>query len=79
MTFVASLRRRAAAARRRVVFPEVDDARTLEAVAALSRDGIVEPLLVRDPANHPARGDIAALLLARRGAKGLSPREADEQ
>ena len=79
MTFVASLRRRAAAARRRVVFPEVDEARTLEAVAALSRDGIVEPLLVRDPANHPARGDIAALLLARRGAKGLSPREADEQ
>jgi phosphate acetyltransferase len=77
VTFVASLRQRAAAVRRRVVFPEIEDTRTLEAVAALSRDGIVEPLLVRDPSNHPARAEVAALLLARRGSKGVSAAQAE--
>jgi phosphate acetyltransferase len=77
VSFIASVRRRAAAAGRRVVFPESDDARTLEAVAALARDRIVEPLILRDPANHPARGDVAALLFARRGPKGLSAQRAE--
>ncbi len=77
MNFVASVRQRATAAGRRIVFPESDDGRTLEAVAVLARERIVEPLLLRDPANHPACGDVAALLLARRGAKGLSAEQAD--
>lgn len=47
--FVAALRRRAAAARTRIAFPETGDARVLSAVAALSETGIVEPVLVLAP------------------------------
>jgi len=39
---------RASRARRRIVFPESDDPRTIGAVARLARDGIVEPVLL-DP------------------------------
>lgn len=47
--FLADIRRRAAAARRRIVFPESADPRTIAAVTALARDGIVEPVLLLDP------------------------------
>ncbi|HEX8849658.1 MAG TPA: phosphate acetyltransferase [Gemmatimonadaceae bacterium] len=47
--FLADVRRRAAAERRRIVFPESADPRTIAAVTALARDGIVEPLLLLDP------------------------------
>jgi phosphate acetyltransferase len=40
---------RAKANRRRVVFPESEDARVLRAVARLSRDGIAEPVLLGEP------------------------------
>lgn len=49
MSFVAALRARAAAAKRRVAFPESADARTLDAVRALARERIVEPVLILDP------------------------------
>ena len=49
MQFLADVRRRAAAARRRIVFPESADPRTIAAVTALARDGIVEPVLLLDP------------------------------
>ena len=57
MSWVASLRSRAAAARKRVLFPESGDARTLDAVRALAREGIVVPALLLDPrhgADHAA-------------------------
>lgn len=47
--FVAELRRRAAAARARIAFPESADPRVLSAVAALRATGIVEPVVVLDP------------------------------
>lgn len=50
MSFIPDLLTRAAATRRRIVFPESGDPRTLAAVRALHRDGIVEPVLVLDPA-----------------------------
>lgn len=48
--FLERVRARAAAAPRRVVFPESADARTLEAVRALKQARIVEPVFVLDPA-----------------------------
>ncbi len=52
MDFLAAVRHRAAAAPRRLLFPESADQRTLDAVAVLAREGIVEPVLVLDP-GHP--------------------------
>jgi phosphate acetyltransferase len=55
--FLASVRTRASAQLRRLVFPESADPRTLEAVAALHAQRIVEPVLVLDPRapqSHPA-------------------------
>ncbi|MGH7690199.1 MAG: phosphate acyltransferase, partial [Gemmatimonadaceae bacterium] len=49
MSFLADVRRRAAALRKRVVFPETGDPRTIEAVRALQGQGVVAPLLVLDP------------------------------
>lgn len=56
MSFLERLRARARAQPRRIVFPESADERTLIAVQALARSGIVEPVLVLDPdaqATHP--------------------------
>ncbi len=50
MTFLEQVRTRASASRRRLVFPESADPRTLAAVADAVRLRIVEPVLVLDPA-----------------------------
>jgi len=50
MQFITDVRHRAARARRRIVFPESGDERTLAAVAVLKDEGIVEPVLLLDPA-----------------------------
>lgn len=46
MTFIEEVRTRAASAARRIVFPESDDQRTLDAVRALRDAHIVQPTLV---------------------------------
>ena len=46
MTFLASLHARAAAQRKRVLFPEAADPRTRQAVRELKDRGVVEPVLV---------------------------------
>lgn len=46
MSFLASVRTRAAARRRRIIFPETDDPRTLEAVRRLTDLRIVDPVLI---------------------------------
>jgi len=48
-SFLEGVRTRASALSRRIVFPETGDPRTLDAVAALKDQRIVEPLLVLDP------------------------------
>ncbi len=57
--FISAVRRRAASAPRRIVFPESTDDRTLAAVRVLSLEKIVAPVLVLDPArpetHHAAR------------------------
>lgn len=45
-SFRAGLRRRAAATRRRIAFPEVEDPRVAAAVAALVDEGLVQPVVV---------------------------------
>jgi phosphate acetyltransferase len=47
--FVEAVRARASAAVRRIVFPESADERTINAVAELAAQRIVEPVLVLDP------------------------------
>lgn len=44
------LQQRAAARRRRIVFPEGGDPRTLEAVARLQLGGLLDPVVIGDPA-----------------------------
>lgn len=50
MTFLEAVRVRAGASRRRLVFPESADIRTLAAVAEIARLRIADPILVLDPA-----------------------------
>jgi phosphate acetyltransferase len=50
MSFIESIRRRAAALDARIAFPESDDDRVLAAVESLVRSGIVRPVLILDPA-----------------------------
>jgi phosphate acetyltransferase len=50
VTFLEAVRARAGASRRRLVFPESGDVRTLAAVAEIARLGIADPILVLDPA-----------------------------
>jgi phosphate acetyltransferase len=49
MTFLEAVRARAAAAPRRIVFPETADERTRDAVRELARLRVVEPIAVLDP------------------------------
>jgi phosphate acetyltransferase len=91
LPFLEAIRARAAASPRRIVFPEHDDPRVMEAVCALAKQGVVEPVLVGRPASagdpceavDPAAGgladEVAAELL--RGTRGrpLTPEDAARQ
>jgi phosphate acetyltransferase len=88
VSFLESLHARAKARPRRILFPEADDPRTLEAVAALARAGVVEPVLVGstggaaapcevvDPAKGGLHEEVTAELLKIRGHRGLTEEEA---
>ncbi len=57
MSWIADLQRRAHDARRRIVFPESSDERTLAAVRYLSAERVVEAVLVADSARHTWQGN----------------------
>lgn len=61
MTFIDSVRARASASARRIVFPESDDQRTLDAVRALGEHAIVQPTLVLGAGDAMARRRAIAL------------------
>lgn len=61
MSFTDDVRRRAAARTRRVVFPESADVRIVEAVHVLREQGIVQPVLVLDPARPETHATLEAL------------------
>jgi phosphate acetyltransferase len=60
--FLERIDQRARAERRRIVFPEGDDPRTIEAAAGLHRDGTVEPVVL-------GHGDAVRAALAERGVE----------
>jgi phosphate acetyltransferase len=66
VTFLQSLRARAAAAPRRIAFPESADARTQAAITTLARTGIVVPVLIREAESDWALGT---------GLETIDPRE----
>jgi phosphate acetyltransferase len=94
VSFLEGVRERARAHPRRLVFPEGADARTLEAVARIAREGLAKPVViggeliaadlermgvdveVADPATDARRPALAAHLLERRRAKGMTEEEA---
>lgn len=61
MTFLTDLHVRAAAAARRIVFPESADERTRLAVAELARRRVVRPIVVLDPAAPQTHAAVRAL------------------
>ena len=89
MSFVESIRSRAAAHRRRIALPETEDPRTLDAARALAEAGVVDPVLIGarsavpgceviDPDVGGLRDDVAAELFAIRAPKGMTEDEAAE-
>jgi len=77
--------------KRRIVFPEGDDARVLEAAGRLARELVLEPILIGkapasapagvrfvDPAESPLAKKYGAIYYERRRAKGLTQMEALE-
>ena len=61
MSFLTELLERAAAHRRRIIFPESADPRTLAAVRTLAAERIVDPVLVLDPAQPDSHAAARAL------------------
>ena len=63
---------------RRIVFPEGDDPRVMEAAERLKRDGLVQPILIRagDPEKCPRLKHYQSLYYERRRAKGMTEGEA---
>jgi len=89
--FLDSVYARAAAQPRRIVFPEHDDPRVMEAVCALAKRGIIEPVLVGrgrgagdpceaiDPAVGGLADEVAAELLANTRGRPITPEDAAHQ
>lgn len=84
--FLEQLKARARARRRRIVFPEGDDPRIVEAARRLAADGVVEPVLIAkneapgletiDPDRFARLADCATFYHRRRAAKGVTEEEA---
>jgi phosphate acetyltransferase len=75
---IDALRARARERRKRIVLPEVDDARTRAARAMLERESLAEIVWIESPKSDPRFEAVAAHLLARRAAKGMTPAQARE-
>jgi phosphate acetyltransferase len=91
VAFLAGLIARARPLHKRIVFPEGDDARVIEAAERLAHEGIVQPILIGqklspalpgvtfvDPAACDRTRDYAALLYERRKASGVTQAEAQD-
>ena len=88
-SFVTSITERARASLRTLVFPESEDARTVQAVRSLHESGTARCVLIGEGPDVPGveriipgidsrRERIVELLLARRAARGLTPHDAAE-
>ena len=72
MSFLDGVRTRAAATRRRIVFPEADDPRTQDALRVLTDLRVVDPVLI---SGADRMRTVEALLAARRH-KGMTEEQA---
>ena len=92
MTVLGELRERARRSRRRVVLPETQDGRVLEAAAALADQGLCQPVLLAKsalaapgncqvllPAEDARREPFARRLFERRRHRGMTESEAAER
>ena len=70
MDVLARIRERARAAPRRIVLPEMWDARVREASVVLARDGLAEPVLAGERVLASRRQELADRYRARRAAAG---------
>jgi phosphate acetyltransferase len=61
VSFLEQVRVRASATRRRIIFPESADERTLAAVRELATQRVVAPVLVLDPGRPDMHGSVRAL------------------
>lgn len=75
MDFLEGIRRRARERRRRIVFPEGDEPRTVQATVRIQEEGLLDPILLGDPGRvgnlvEEAGGDPGALEIVdpKRGA-----------
>lgn len=78
MSFLDGVRARAAANRRRIVFPETNDPRTQEAIRSLAALRIVEPVVITEDEMPRLNQLTVAALLEARGGKGMTERQAIE-
>lgn len=67
---------RARGTRRRIVFPEGDDPRVVEAARRLKNEGLAEPILITKP-ESPWLEECAAHYCQRRAGKGITQAEAE--
>jgi phosphate acetyltransferase len=84
--FIEHLKERARATPRRIVFPEGDDERVIEAARRLKAERLAEPVLIAkntvlgiesiDPPSSPLLRDCAGHYCARRASKGVTELEA---
>ncbi|MCP3917565.1 MAG: phosphate acetyltransferase [bacterium] len=93
MDVVLELREKARRLEKRIVLPESQDPRVLQAAAQLASEGLARPVIVETPGmgspaagvetvrptNHPRKDEIAQRLFERRKAKGMSLDEAHER
>jgi len=70
VTFLEAIRTRAAANRRRIVFPETGDERTRAAIARLAATRVVDPIAILDPASPETHQAVRALGVAFRDPEG---------
>jgi len=85
--FIERLKERARATPRRIVFPEGDDERVIEAARRLKAERLAEPVLIAkntvlgiesiDPPSSPLLRECAGLYCERRKSKGVTEAEAD--
>ena len=78
MSFLDGVRTRAAAKRRRIVFPEADDPRTQEAVRVLGELRVVDPVVITAKDRPRLERMTAESLMAARASKGMTERQAVE-
>ena len=78
MSFLDGVRTRAAAKRRRIVFPEADDPRTQQAVRVLTELKVVDPVLITDADHERLVRLTVDALMAARAKKGMTEPQARE-